>query len=131
MALIVLAADFHRRYEMLYGTPVDVSLADLVQNPMAYSNRAVRTTGRLEMSPSIQNRRTYILSDSAVDIALLQPVPEIGVNRDFEEAVSTLKKGEVSQPVAAPGVKSQRVIVAFSSSRSTVGMARGADEKGI
>src|SRR5262249_40287963 len=33
------------------------------------------------------------------------PVPEIGVNRDFEEAVSTLKKGEVSQPVAAPGNK--------------------------
>src|SRR5882762_947051 len=37
------------------------------------------------------------------------PVPEIGVNRDFEEAVSTLKKGEVSQPVAAPG---NRMIVA-------------------
>lgn len=70
------------RYEMLYGTPVDVSLSDLVQNPMAYSNRAVRTTGRLEMSPSIQNRRTYILADSAVDTALLQPVPEIGA--EFE-----------------------------------------------
>jgi peptidyl-prolyl cis-trans isomerase D len=37
------------------------------------------------------------------------PVPEIGVNRDFEEAVSTLKKGEVSQAVAAPG---GRMIVA-------------------
>jgi Big-like domain-containing protein len=74
--------DAANRYEMLYGTPVDVSLTDLVQNPMAYSNRAVRTTGRLEMSPSIQNRRTYILSDSAVDIALLQPVPEIGA--EFE-----------------------------------------------
>jgi hypothetical protein len=70
------------RYEMLYGTPVDVSLSDLVQNPMAYSNRAVRTSGRLEMSPSIQNRRTYILADSAVDTALLQPVPEIGA--EFE-----------------------------------------------
>jgi len=70
------------RYEMLYGTPVDVSLSDLVQNPMAYSNRAVRTTGRLEMSPSVQNRRTYILADSAVDTALLQPVPEIGA--EFE-----------------------------------------------
>ena len=65
------------RYEMLYGTPVDVSLSDLVQNPMAYSNRAVRTTGRLEMSPQIQQRRTYILTDSAVDNALLVPVPEI------------------------------------------------------
>ena len=44
---------------------------------MAYSNRAVRTTGRLEMSPAIQQRRTYILTDSAVDNALLVPVPEI------------------------------------------------------
>jgi len=74
--------DAANRYEMLYGTPVDVSLTDLVQNPMAYSNRAVRTTGRLEMSPSIQGRRTYMLADSAVDIALLQPVPEIGA--EFE-----------------------------------------------
>ena len=70
------------RYEMLYGTPVDVSLSDLVQNPIAYSNRAIRTTGRLEMSPQIQQRRTYILSDSTVDNALLQPVPEIGA--EFE-----------------------------------------------
>src|SRR5438046_4119909 len=70
------------RYEMLYGTPVDVSLSDLVQNPMADSNRAVRTTGRLEMSPQIQQRRTYMLADSAVDVALLQPVPEIGA--EFE-----------------------------------------------
>src|SRR5438093_13488507 len=82
MALLVAHSAFSQqddpvnRYEMLYGTPVDVSLSDLVQNPMAYSNRAVRTTGRLEMSPSIQNRRTYILADSAVDTALLQPVPE-------------------------------------------------------
>ncbi len=70
------------RYEMLYGTPVDVSLSDLVNNPIAYSNRAVRTTGRLEMSPAIQQRRTYILTDSAVDTALLAPVPEIAA--EFE-----------------------------------------------
>jgi hypothetical protein len=90
LALALLAAhpafsqqdDPANRYEMLYGTPVDVSLSDLVQNPMAYSNRAVRTTGRLEMSPTIQQRRTYILTDSAVDSALLQPVPEIGA--EFE-----------------------------------------------
>lgn len=39
-----------------------------------------------------------------------EPVPELGVNTDFENAVSTLKKGEVSQPVAAPG---DRMIVAI------------------
>src|SRR5881409_2381496 len=66
------------RYEMLYGTPVDVSHSDLVQNPMAYSNRAVRTSGRLEISTSIQTRRTYTLTDSVINTALLQPVPEIG-----------------------------------------------------
>ena len=38
-----------------------------------------------------------------------EPVPELGINQDFENAVSTLKKGEVSQPVAAPG---DRMIVA-------------------
>ncbi len=38
------------------------------------------------------------------------PVPEIGVNRDFEDAVYSLKKGEVSQPVSAPG---GRTIVAL------------------
>lgn len=37
------------------------------------------------------------------------PIPEIGVNRDFQEAIATLKKGEVSQPVAAPG---DRMIIA-------------------
>ncbi|HTM49917.1 MAG TPA: peptidylprolyl isomerase [Bryobacteraceae bacterium] len=37
------------------------------------------------------------------------PVPEVGVNRDFEEAVSSLKKGEVSQAVAAPG---NRMVIA-------------------
>jgi hypothetical protein len=70
------------RYEMLYGTPVDVSLADLVENPMAYSNRAVRTTGRLDLAPNVGTRRTYMLTDSIVHTALLQPVPEIGA--DFE-----------------------------------------------
>jgi len=37
------------------------------------------------------------------------PIPEIGVNRDFEDAVGSLKKGEVSQAVAAPG---NRMIIA-------------------
>jgi peptidyl-prolyl cis-trans isomerase D len=38
-----------------------------------------------------------------------EPIPELGINRDFENSVSTLKKGEVSQPVSAPG---DRIIVA-------------------
>jgi hypothetical protein len=31
------------------------------------------------------------------------PLPEVGVNKDFEDAISTLKKGEVSQPVVLTG----------------------------
>jgi peptidyl-prolyl cis-trans isomerase D len=31
------------------------------------------------------------------------PIPELGVNKDFQEATTGLKKGEVSQPVAATG----------------------------
>jgi peptidyl-prolyl cis-trans isomerase D len=33
------------------------------------------------------------------------PLPEVGVNKDFEESVGSLKKGEVSQPVALAGNK--------------------------
>jgi peptidyl-prolyl cis-trans isomerase D len=33
------------------------------------------------------------------------PLPEVGVNKDFEEAVYSLKKGEVSQPVVVTGNK--------------------------
>jgi len=31
------------------------------------------------------------------------PLPQVGVNKDFEEALSALKAGEVSQPVMLPG----------------------------
>jgi len=37
------------------------------------------------------------------------PIPEIGVNQDFESAIASLKKGEVSPAVAAPG---NRTIIA-------------------
>jgi peptidyl-prolyl cis-trans isomerase D len=33
------------------------------------------------------------------------PLPEVGVNKDFEDAVYSLKKGEVSQPVVVTGNK--------------------------
>jgi peptidyl-prolyl cis-trans isomerase D len=31
------------------------------------------------------------------------PLPEVGVNKDFEDAISSLKKGDVSQPVVLTG----------------------------
>lgn len=33
------------------------------------------------------------------------PIPQIGVSKEFEEALAILKKGEVSQPVLVPGDK--------------------------
>ncbi len=40
-----------------------------------------------------------------------KPAPEIGVNNDFDQSVSGLKKGEVSQPVALPGDKIALAVV--------------------
>jgi len=39
----------YNRYEAQYGDPVDVSIDDLINTPTAYSNRAIRTRGNLEM----------------------------------------------------------------------------------
>jgi peptidyl-prolyl cis-trans isomerase D len=36
------------------------------------------------------------------NVAPGDPIPEIGVNKDFEQSLAGLKKGEVSQPVAVP-----------------------------
>ena len=40
-----------------------------------------------------------------------QPLPEIGVNKDFDESIASLKKWEVSQPVALPGNKVALAVV--------------------
>ena len=40
-----------------------------------------------------------------------QPVPEIGVNADFDQSITGLKKNEVSQPVALPGNKIALAVV--------------------
>jgi peptidyl-prolyl cis-trans isomerase D len=42
---------------------------------------------------------------TAANVGPGDPLPEVGVNKEFEEAVSALKKGEVSQPVLVPGNK--------------------------
>jgi hypothetical protein len=46
------------RYDYMYGSPVDVSVDDLIQmGATAYADRAVRTKGTLEMSNRLQGRR--------------------------------------------------------------------------
>ena len=44
------------------------------------------------------------------NVAPGDPVPEIGVNKDFEQSIAGLKKGEVSQAVAVPP---NRVVMAI------------------
>jgi hypothetical protein len=50
------------RYEMQYGEPIDVSLEDLIQMPEPYYNRAVRTTGTLDMLATTSARRWALRS---------------------------------------------------------------------
>src|SRR5262249_27590675 len=39
------------------------------------------------------------------------PMPEVGVNRDFEDSLVGLKKGDVSQPVSIPGGRMMMALV--------------------
>ncbi|HTT63102.1 MAG TPA: peptidylprolyl isomerase [Bryobacteraceae bacterium] len=42
----------------------------------------------------------YVKADN---VGAGDPLPQVGVNKDFEESISSLKKGEVSQPVVLTG----------------------------
>ena len=63
------------RYDALYGKPVDVAVDDLVQESVSYTNRAVHTHGRLELSFETQ-QRTYVLRGLLYQIRIL-PVREV------------------------------------------------------
>jgi Big-like domain-containing protein len=49
------------RYDSLYGTPVDVTVDDLVNESTAYVGRAVRTKGRLDLALDAGTQRGYTL----------------------------------------------------------------------
>jgi hypothetical protein len=75
------------RYDYMYGEPVEVTLYDLVNNPEAYTGRAIRTSGRLDLyiQPGQSSvGRTYVLRDSLTVSALLVPVPEVAVEFESE-----------------------------------------------
>lgn len=63
------------RYDSLYGKPVDVAVDDLVQESVSYTNRAVHTHGRLELSFET-TQRTYLLRGLLYQIRIL-PVREV------------------------------------------------------
>ena len=70
------------RYDSLYGKPVDVAVDDLVQESVSYTNRAVRTHGRLELSFE-STQRSYLLRGLLYQIRIA-PVREVA--REWEEA---------------------------------------------
>ena len=80
----LLAQTGFSRYD-IYGTPIDVSVSDLVQNDISYDNRAVRVHGRLElnMSTTGTTQRTYLLSDGLGFAVNIMPVNE--VQMEFED----------------------------------------------
>jgi len=63
------------RYEQLYGQPVDVTIADLVQGA-GYEGRAVRTRGDLELDYQSQVR-VFRLRDSFGNRIAIVPVQEL------------------------------------------------------
>jgi hypothetical protein len=67
-------------YERQFGTPVDVSLEDLVCMPESYVDRAVRVTGKLNMLAGTTGR-DWALGDFSVQIRIV-PIREIGARFD-------------------------------------------------
>jgi hypothetical protein len=108
------------RYEAQFGTPVDVTLTDLVQNGGAYQGRAVRTKGRLDLSNQVGAGRQFVLRDTIMYGGVrLFPVPNIA--GDWESEAFTMMGHEIevtgvfyesssSQDFTNPTIQEQGVI---------------------
>jgi hypothetical protein len=70
-------------YEQIYGAPVDVPLAQLVQGAVPYRGRPVRTAGRVEvcMTQDVTTRQ-YCLREGGYSV-LLTARPEIASNWEY------------------------------------------------
>jgi Bacterial Ig-like domain len=90
-AQISIGGDDVSRYDAQYGKPVDVSVDDLVGGSAEYTNRAVRTKGRLELGFN-STQRTYNLRGLLYQIQIA-PVPE--VSSEFERAALEMMGREV------------------------------------
>ncbi len=97
------------QYELRYGTPVEVSITDLVQSPDSYVDRAVRTHGRL----SLEGLGTHTLQDGFGARVLIGPVNEIAASWETEartlfgqdvEVTGVFLRTSVSGEGAAPTV---------------------------
>lgn len=96
-----------------------------VKNQLATEFRKQRVTDMMQsLSDKVQTALTKdplhpekVAAELHVDVNkydnLTQgsPVPGIGINKDFDESIASLKKGEVSQPVLLPGDKLVMAVV--------------------
>lgn len=96
-----------------------------VKNQLATEFRKQRVTDMMQsLSDKVQTALTKdplhpekVAAELHVDVNkydnLTQgsPVPGIGINKDFDESIANLKKGEVSQPVLLPGDKLVMAVV--------------------
>src|SRR5262245_3768060 len=67
-------------YERLYGAPVSVSITDLINSGSFYTNRAIRTEGRLSLE--MAGERGYALEDAFG--GKLPIVPKAEIAQEFE-----------------------------------------------
>jgi Big-like domain-containing protein len=112
-AQITMGDDDTSRYDALYGKPVDVSIDDLVQESVSYTNRAVRTKGRLELGFGT-SQRTYLLRGLLYEIQIA-PVREVQtefeqealqmMGRDVEITGVFLEAGQTQAGAPAYGVQ--------------------------
>ena len=106
------------RYEAMYGTPVDVTLDDLIQNPVSYQERAVRTHGRLDIEMGReQGGRAYVIRGSFLNTAVLV-VPVQEISSDWSTEAQKLIGREVEftgvfRPVPNPAVSNPQAAVYY------------------
>ncbi len=99
-------------YEARYGEPVEVSLDDLLQNSGQYQNRAVRTSGRLDLSNTTGvGGSRYAMRDGFGNSVRLAPVGDVAVELESrarywlgpEIEITGVLVGESSSQAAAQG----------------------------
>src|SRR5262249_16818060 len=73
---------------------------NLVQNTLDEAQAAIKKNPQDLDQIAAKDHLTVIPKEN---VGPGDPMPEIGVNREFEDSLAGLKKGDVSQPVSVPG----------------------------
>ncbi len=81
---------------------------NLVQNTLDEAQSAIKKNPQDLDQIAAKDHLTVIPKEN---VGPGDPMPEIGVNRDFEDSLAGLKKGEVSQPVSVPGGRMLMAVV--------------------